>query len=135
MRLERSTTPICRLATNLSGCRRSGHNQFRSGLLAVSSHDWVRRAGTERASQQFDEHGYPWPPSDAVLARQQSAIGRAHAAWVASLETNPPTRTMSPKGPSEYPANAYVVDASDEQLAALKRRIDDELRASAVSAP
>jgi hypothetical protein len=89
---------------------------------------------SEPTPQQFDEHGYPWPPSDAVLARQQAAIGRAHAAWVASLEADPPKPTMSPTGPSEYPPNAFVIDASDEQLADLKRRIDDELRASATTA-
>lgn len=65
-------------------------------------------------------------------ARKSAAVTAAYTGWVEDLEENPPAPTMSPDPgkSSEYPANAFLVDASPAQLADLQGRVQTALNDS-----
>lgn len=77
---------------------------------------------------RFDE-GMPEPSPrfDTIAdeARKSAAVTRAHSEWVSNLEPQPPT--MNPDGPSAYPENPELIDASPAQLADLRKRVKHEL--------
>lgn len=77
---------------------------------------------------RFDEGmPEPSPQFDTIAdeARKSAAVARAHAEWVAEL--GPQTPTMSPDGPSAYPENSELIDATPEQLRDLGKRVRREL--------
>lgn len=76
---------------------------------------------------RFDAGLTPQFDTLADEARKSAAVARAHADWVASLEENPPAPTMDPAGASAYPENAFLIDASPEQIEDLGRRVRDGL--------
>lgn len=65
------------------------------------------------------------PPTPEEVARLQSAVADAHDAWVEQQDASPPPATMSPVGPSEYPANAYLIDADADAQDSLRKAVSD----------
>lgn len=63
-------------------------------------------------------------------AAVQAAIADAYDEWVEELEADPPAPTMDPKGPSEYPQYAYLLDATPEQQDKLTKAVRSAIDAT-----